>query len=110
MTLTIKGVHYDITERNREFITDKLGHIDPFKEHIVSADVTITKEKNDYKVDSNVHFRWGIDAHISESDETLYPAIDKLIDKLTVKIAKEKEKAKDHHKDKAQLTPLPEED
>lgn len=99
MTLSLKGVHYDISDRTKEFIDDKLAHIDPFKDLIVNADITITKEKTDYRVESNVHFRWGAIVHLHEVDLELYPAIEKLIDKLDAKVSKEKEKVKDHHKD-----------
>lgn len=97
MTVTIKGVHYDISERTREFLTDKLGHIDPFKDLLVSVDATITKEKAGFIVESNVHFRWGTTAHLEERAAELYPAIENLMHKLDAKISKEKDKVKDHH-------------
>ncbi len=76
MTVTIKGVHYDISDRTREFLTDKLGLLDPFKELLVSVDATITKEKAEFVVESNVHFRWGATAHLEERAQELYPAIE----------------------------------
>ncbi len=97
MTVTIKGVHYDISDRTREFLIEKLGHIDPFKDHLVSVDATITKEKAEFIVESNVHFKWGASAHLEERAQELYPAIENLIHKLDSKISKEKDKVKDHH-------------
>jgi len=97
MTVTIKGVHYDISDRTREFLADKLGHIDPFRDHLVSVDATITKEKTEFIVESNVHFRWGATAHLEERAPELYPAIENLIHKLDAKISKEKDKVKEHH-------------
>jgi len=97
MTVTIKGVHYDISERTREFLNDKLGLLDPFKELLVSVDATITKEKAEFVVESNVHFRWGATAHLEERAQELYPAIENLIHKLDAKISKEKEKVQNHH-------------
>ena len=97
MTVTIKGIHYDISDRTREFLTEKLGHIDPFKDLLVSVDATITKEKAEFIVESNVHFKWGSTAHLEERAQELYPAIENLIKKLDSKISKEKEKVKDHH-------------
>jgi putative sigma-54 modulation protein len=97
MTVTIKGVHYDISDRTREFLTEKLGHIDPFKDHLVSVDATITKEKTQYIVESNVHFKWGVSAHLEERAQELYPAIENLIHKLDSKISKEKDKVRSHH-------------
>jgi len=97
MTVTIKGVHYDISDRTREFLIEKLGHIDPFKDLLVSVDATITKEKTEFIVESNVHFKWGSTAHLEERAQELYPAIENLIHKLDSKISKEKDKVKDHH-------------
>ncbi len=97
MTVTIKGVHYDISDRTREFLNDKLSHIDPFKDLLVSVDATITKEKNEYIVESNVHFKWGANAHLQERAQELYPAIENLMHKLDAKISKEKDKVKGHH-------------
>jgi len=42
-----------------------------------------------------VNFRWGVSIHLKENDFELNPAIDKLMDKLDAKIAKEKEKVKE---------------
>ena len=97
MTVTIKGVHYDISDRTREFLIDKLGHIDPLKDLLVSVDATVTKEKTEFIVESNVHFKWGATAHLEERAQELYPAIENLIHKLDAKISKEKEKVKGHH-------------
>ena len=96
MTVTIKGVHYDISERTREFLSDKLGLLDPFKDLLVSVDATITKEKAGFVVEANVHFRWGAMAHLEETAQELYPAIENLIHKLDAKISKEKDKAQEH--------------
>jgi putative sigma-54 modulation protein len=97
MTVTIKGVHYDISERTREFLSDKLGLLDPFKDLLVSVDATITKEKAGFSVEANVHFRWGSTAHLKEEAQELYPAIENLVHKLDAKISKEKDKVRDHH-------------
>lgn len=97
MTVTIKGIHYDISDRTREFLTEKLGHIDPFKDLLVSVDATVTKETTEFIVESNVHFKWGATAHLEERAQELYPAIENLIKKLDAKISKEKDKVKNHH-------------
>jgi len=105
MTVTIKGVHYDISDRTREFLNDKLSHIDPFKDLLVSVDATITKEKTEYIVESNVHFKWGATAHLEERAQELYPAIENLIHKLDAKISKEKDKVKNHHPKEKERSP-----
>jgi len=101
MNFTLQGVHYSISDRTKAFLDEKLTHIDPFKELIVDMDVTITKEKTEFRLESNVHFKWGARHHFKESNMELYPAIENWIDKMEAKIAKEKDKIKDHkdHKD-----------
>ena len=108
MTVTIKGVHYDISDRTREFLVDKLGLLDPFKELLVSVDATITKEKTEFVVESNVHFRWGATAHLEERAPELYPAIENLIHKLDAKISKEKDKVQNHHPKEKEKEQIPE--
>ena len=108
MTVTIKGVHYDISDRTREFLVDKLGLLDPFKELLVSVDATITKEKTEFVVESNVHFRWGSTAHLEERAAELYPAIENLIHKLDAKISKEKAKVQNHHPKEKEKEQIPE--
>lgn len=95
--MDIKGVHYDVSDRTREFITDKMKHLDPFKDLFTRQDVTVTKEKSGFRVESHIHLRTGIEVHVHEDDLELYPAIERLVDKLAVKMTKEKEKLKDHH-------------
>ena len=97
MTVIIKGVHYDISDRTREFLTEKLSHIDPFKDHLVSVDATITKEKTECIVEAHVHFKWGVSAHLEERAQELYPALENLIHKLDSKISKEKDRVRGHH-------------
>jgi putative sigma-54 modulation protein len=96
MTVTIKGVHYDISDRTQEFIENKLEHLDPFKDLIVDLNISVIKEKTEYRLESNVHFRWGAVVHIHQSDKELYKGIENLVHKLESKVSKEKSKIKDH--------------
>ncbi|OHD14726.1 MAG: ribosomal subunit interface protein [Spirochaetes bacterium GWB1_48_6] len=95
--MDIKGVHYEVSDRTRDFITEKMKHISPFKDLVVRQDVTITKEKSGFTVESNIHLKTGTDIHVHEDDLELYPAIERLVDKLELKVSKEKDKIKDHH-------------
>jgi putative sigma-54 modulation protein len=61
---------------------------------IVDLLFTLTKDK-DFSAEVTVNFRWGNSIHLKEHDFELNPAIDKLMDKLDSKIAKEKEKVKE---------------
>jgi putative sigma-54 modulation protein len=62
---------------------------------IVDLLFTITKDK-EFSAEVTVNFSWGNTIHLKENDFELNPAIDKLMDKLDAKIAKEKEKVKEN--------------
>jgi len=57
MTVNIQSVHYDISDRTMEFIKKKLEHLNPFKDLIVDLNFSVIKEKAQYRLESNVHFR-----------------------------------------------------
>jgi len=97
MNTSIKGVHYNVSERTTEFINTKLDNLEHFQEMVLDVEITIGKESNEYVVDANVHFRWGAHVHLHEKDFELFKAIENLVHKLTAKVAKEKDKIKDHH-------------
>lgn len=95
--MDIRGVHYDVSERTREFIGDKMKHLDHFADLVQSHEVVIHKDANEFKVDLNTHLRTGQTHHLQEKDLELYPAIERLIHNAKVKLGKEKEKIKSHH-------------
>jgi putative sigma-54 modulation protein len=98
MRLEIKGVHYDVTDVTREFLEEKLTKLDFATEQIIDLLITLTKGKKDWSAEVNVNFRFGVSAHISETDFNLHEAIVKMVDRLEHKIRKEKDKIQDHHK------------
>ena len=99
MTVDIKGVHYDITDITREFVTTKMEKLAYAEDLVVDILFTLTKNAKDWKAEVKCNFRWGMHAHIEESAFNLHEAIEKLIDRLDMKISKEKEKVQDHKHD-----------
>ncbi len=98
MTVEIKGVHYDVTDKTKEYITEKkLRRLKHVEEMIVDMHLTLSREKKGYYiVSSDVHFRWGQNAHLKVEDRDLYKAIDLCFDKVEGKVTKEKEKIQAH--------------
>ena len=94
MNTEIKAVHFSLRDETKEYLEKKISRIHNAENMIVDLLFTLTKDK-DFTVESNVNFRWGVSIHVKESGFELNPAIDKLMDKLDVKIAKEKEKVKE---------------
>lgn len=96
MNLEVKGVHYNISDTSLEFINKKLERINFAREHIVDLLITVTKEKQGYRVEGNVHFRWGKSAHLGVESHELYEGIELFVDKLELKVRKEKSKVTSH--------------
>ena len=96
MNIDVKAVHFTLQEDSREYLDRKIARIHNAESMIVDLMFTFKKEKT-YKADAKVNFRWGVSIHITENDFELNAAIDKMMDKLEVKINKEKEKVKEKH-------------
>jgi putative sigma-54 modulation protein len=94
MNTEIKAVHFTMGNDAREYIEKKITRIHNAEKMIVDLLFTITKDK-DFSAEVTVNFVWGNTIHLKENDFELNPAIDKLMDKLDAKIAKEKEKVKE---------------
>ncbi len=94
MTVDVRCVHFELSETSRAYLDGKLERIGYAKDMIVDLIVVITKDK-DFKLEATVNFRWGLQAHVEERDFDVNPGIDKLVDKLEQKIAKEKEKVQE---------------
>ena len=96
MELEIKGVHFDVQEETREFISAKLEKIDFARDYIVNLDFTLTRENPDYLVEAKLHLKWGHSSVIKVHSYDLHEGINALIDKLDHKIRKERDKITDH--------------
>jgi putative sigma-54 modulation protein len=96
MHTEIKGVHVNVTDQIRDYMEKKFQKLDYAKDLIVDLLTTLTKQKNTFKIESNINFRWGASAHISTDSFDVYEGIDTLIDKLEIKVKREKDKIKEH--------------
>jgi len=94
MNTEIKAVHFTMHEDAKEYLSQKLERIHNAENMIVDLMITIKKEK-DFDAEATVNFRWGVSIHVKENDFDLTSAIDKMMDKLELKITKEKEKVKE---------------
>lgn len=94
MNTEIKAVHFTLNEDTRSYLDRKITRIHNAENMIVDLLFTLTKEK-DFTAEATINFRWGVSIHVKENDFDLNAAIDKLMDRLEVKITKEKEKVKE---------------
>lgn len=96
MNVEFKGVHLEISDSDREYLEKKLGRIGFARDAIIDLLFTVVQEKSLYKLDATINFRWGHSIHVGADSFDLLQGIDKLIDKMELKINKEKEKIKEH--------------
>lgn len=96
MNIDIKSVHFNISDETKEYIEKKVHKIDYAGDLIVDVLFTLTKEKNEYKIEVNINFRWNYSHHISVSKFDMIEGIDVLMDKIEKKVRREKEKIKEH--------------
>ena len=94
MNTEIKSVHFALRDDAKEYLQKKIDRIHNAENMIVDLLVTLTKDK-DFEAEATVNFRWSVTIHVKEHDFELLAAIDKMIDKLEIKITKEKEKVKE---------------
>jgi putative sigma-54 modulation protein len=94
MNTEIKAVHFSLRDETKGYLEKKIERIRNVENMVVDLLFTLTKGK-DFSVEVTVNFRWGVSVHLKENDYELDPAIDRLMDKLDAKIAKEKEKVKE---------------
>ncbi len=97
MRTEIKGIHLDVTANVKDYIEKRLHKIDFAQDMIIDLVLTLTKEKRSFKIEANIHFRWGASAHLSADSYDVFEAIDSLAEKLENKVIREKEKIQEHN-------------
>jgi len=96
MNIDIKGVHVEITDKMRDYIDKKLHRLEFVAEHIIDLLVFVSQEKSQYNLEANINFRWGNSNHMRAKSFDIFEGIDKLFDKVELKVLKEKNKIQDH--------------
>jgi putative sigma-54 modulation protein len=96
MNTEIRGVHVEITDTIREYIDKKMHRLDFAKEYLVDLLFSFAQEKSQYQVEVNINFRWGNSTHVGVASFDMFEGIDKLFDKMELKIIKEKKKIQNH--------------
>lgn len=96
MNIEIQGVHVDITDKMRDYIDKKLHRIEFVSDHIIDLLLFVSQEKSQYSLEANVNFRWGNSNHMRVKTFDIFEGIDKLFDKVELKVIKEKKKIQDH--------------
>jgi putative sigma-54 modulation protein len=102
MNFELKGVHFEVDAKTREYLDDKMPRLDFAKDLIVDFLLTLTREKRRFSVDATINFRWGASTHIGVRAFDLFKGIDDLFDKLEAKIERVKSKVQKHRRKEAE--------
>lgn len=96
MNLNISGHHVDITPPLRDYLLSKLKRVERHFDHLISAEVILSVEKERQKAEARIHAS-GADLYAEAIDGDMYAAIDLLMDKLDQQTRRHKERVRDHH-------------
>ncbi len=87
--LHISGVHYQVSDKVKAYINDKMSTLGRFHAGLRKVHVTIhPQEKNQFRVDVDMHLPHGKDVVAHDAEETVYSAIDVVHDKAAAQLRK----------------------
>lgn len=95
MQINISGHQLEVTDALRNYIDEKFIRLERHFDKITSAQVIMSVEKLNQKVDATLRLAGG-DVVASAENADMYAAIDALVDKLDRQLIKFKEKHQSH--------------
>ncbi len=93
MQLTVKGKNFQVTDALKSYAEKRIDKIVRFMDTIISAEVTMSTERNWHIVEVTVYGN-GFVLRGEERNNDMYTSIDKVLDKLEIQVKKEKGKHK----------------
>jgi putative sigma-54 modulation protein len=96
MNLELTGIHMDVTDELRNYFNKKLQRLEFATHYIIDLLFKLIKEKHGFKLEANVNFKWGGSAYVRVNCFEIFQGIDKLFDKIELKVKKEKNKVQKH--------------
>ncbi len=91
MQINITGHNVEVTEALRNYVNDKMDHLKRLEEYVKSVNVILSIENLDHKASAKISVK-GEELFAEANAETMYAAIDGLVDKLERQLVKYKEK------------------
>lgn len=95
MQFNLSGRHLEITPALRAYIETKMPRLERHFDHVTSAHVILSVEKERKKAEATMHVNQA-NLFAEARDNDMYAAIDRLMDKLDRQIKKHKEKLSEH--------------
>ena len=96
MQITVKGKQIDLTDSLKSYVNEKMGKIPRYFDHIISAEVCLSIERNWHVAEVNL-FGEGFDMRGEEKSKDMYNSIDRVIEKLERQLKKQKGKVAARH-------------
>jgi putative sigma-54 modulation protein len=91
MQINLSGHHVEVTDALRDYVTSKFSRLERHFEHINNVQVTLTVEKLKQIAEAKLNVNGG-EIFATADNDSMYAAIDALMDKLDRQIIKYKEK------------------
>jgi putative sigma-54 modulation protein len=91
MQININGHHIDLTDSMQDYVHSKFEKLERFFEHINNVQVILRVEKLQQIAEATLHVNQK-EIHATAENESMYAAIDELVDKLVRQLNKHKEK------------------
>ncbi|MDR9828347.1 ribosome hibernation promoting factor [Vibrio sp. FNV 38] len=95
MQINLNGHHVDLTDSMQDYVNTKFEKLERFFDHINNVNVVLRVEKTRQIAEATLHVNQG-DIHAAAEEESMYAAIDALVDKLIRQLNKHKEKLSSH--------------
>lgn len=97
--LQISGVHYQMTDKVKAYINEKMGTLSKYHTGLTKVHVTIhPQEQNRIRVDLDMHLPHGRDVVAHDAEDTVYSAIDVVHDKAAAQLRKIHDKEARSHR------------
>ncbi|MFI3245759.1 MAG: ribosome hibernation promoting factor [Ferrimonas sp.] len=95
MQINLSGHHVDITDSLRAYVNDKFERLERHFDHINNVYVTLEVQKQHQIAEAKLNINGG-ELYATYEHDSMYAAIDGLIDKLDRQVIKHKEKISRH--------------
>ena len=97
MRIDVQGQHIEVTDALRSYSEEKLLRLKRHFDHPMDVRLQLSLDKPNHRAEGHIKVNGG-DYHADASAETMYAAIDLLVDKLDRSLMKHKEKMTKHHR------------
>ncbi len=96
MRYTVTGKNVEVTEAMKDVAVQKISKLEKFFTPETSANITMSVEKLVHKIEVTIPIKGSV-IRAEEHDDTMYAAIDMVVDKLERQLIKHRKKIIDRH-------------